>query len=337
MSNDFSLEDLRPEEVMREYWRLRAQDLQLLIDPQSGALRRDIALHRDCPGCRAQDSALAFRKDGFDFVQCRGCTLTYVDPVPNETMLARWYSEASSQKWFEARALAQSMEVRTRAIFAPRLLEIAERRPERGRLLDVGCSRGYFLALARREGWQPFGVEIDAALAAETAARVECQTWAGRLETAQVPESHFDVVTLWEVLEHVIEPLELLAAIGRVLRPGGLLALSTPNYAGIEFGAVGPAHKNIDAPAHINYFTPSTLSLLLERAGFVDVDLATPGRLDLDNVLDAIGDSPTPGIGDRFLLQLAQAASYSAVREQIICVIQEEKWSGSMRILATKK
>ncbi len=334
---DFTLEEIRPANIMETYRELRASDLLDILDSTTGELSPRYALKRSCPACAGSAATLSFRKEGFNFVTCDACELLYVNPVLSETALATWYATAESQKWFEQQALARSMDTRLRAIFEPRLEQIERWHPSRGRLLDIGCSRGFFMALASEKGWETYGVEIDPALARESAERSGGYTWSGRCEDVDIPETIFDVVTLWEVIEHVIEPSQLIAKLQRVLKPGGSLVLTTPNFDGIEFEAVGRLHDNIEAPAHINYFSPATLTPLLERSGFVDIRITTPGRLDLDNVLDAIAQLPERGIGDRFLTRLAKSPGFEVVRDSVVRLIQQAGLSGNMHAVAVRR
>jgi len=149
-----------------------------------------------------------------------------------------------------------------------------------GRLLDIGCGTGLFLAVARRRGWTPTGVD-DCVQATEHAREhfgLDVNT--GNFEElAAESAARFDVISMWDVIEHARDPIELLAAVRRCLAPGGVVALSTPNQRNIldllggalyrqTGGAItGPLEK-FYVPLHFAYFTPATLQQVLARAGF---------------------------------------------------------------------
>lgn len=138
------------------------------------------------------------------------------------------------------------------------------------RVLDVGCSRGSFLAAGARLGFSMEGVEPAAGIAA--AARADgLKVHTGMLADAGFPAASFDAVTLFEVIEHLKEPLALLRDCRRVLKPGGLLVLSTGNTASWTVAAMGERwdyfHIATDA-GHISFYNPRSVALLAARAGF---------------------------------------------------------------------
>jgi len=161
------------------------------------------------------------------------------------------------------RPLLWSAYVRANVLsFPPRL---PDGRPRT--LLDVGCGSGRFLARMRDLGWTVCGVEPDPE-AAERARGLGLTVHTGTLSQAGFPSAAFDVVTLWEVIEHLPNPVEALVEVARVLRPDGLLVLSTPNVESLAARWFGAYWFNADVPRHVALYTPQALRRLLERAGF---------------------------------------------------------------------
>ena len=144
-------------------------------------------------------------------------------------------------------------------------LERAERELAKGRLLEVGAGSGGFVQVALRRGWSVDATEISSSGLAHleaTGARV----FAGDLLDARYPDASFDLVVSLEVLEHLPAPGAHLREIARVLRPGGLLLLTTPNFNGLSRRLLGVRWRVID-PEHLGYFTPRTLAQALVSAG----------------------------------------------------------------------
>ncbi|MDW8065788.1 MAG: class I SAM-dependent methyltransferase [Anaerolineae bacterium] len=154
--------------------------------------------------------------------------------------------------------------------FRRRLRALAQRLPGRGRLLDVGCADGYFLELARAEGWEVTGVEVSAPMAREVARQLRIPVV---LSVDPLPLEAFDVVTLWEVLEHLPEPVRELRRLAARLRRGGILMLSTPNAAHWQAVLAPERWTGYRPPAHLVLFTPASLHLALEQAGFVGIHI----------------------------------------------------------------
>lgn len=147
-------------------------------------------------------------------------------------------------------------------------------RPRPGQsLLDVGCGNGAFLDLARRAGWQVMGVEPDPTAAAIARAR-GLDVRLGQIEFLDGMAEGFDVVTLSHVIEHVHDPIALLERCRVLLRPGGWLWIDTPNLKSFGHRRYGPAWMHLDPPRHLVLFTPNSLALALERAGYGSLQLA---------------------------------------------------------------
>jgi 2-polyprenyl-3-methyl-5-hydroxy-6-metoxy-1,4-benzoquinol methylase len=139
-----------------------------------------------------------------------------------------------------------------------------------GRILDIGCSTGVFLAEARRRGWRHVeGIEISQSAAAFARRLLKCEIHEQPLESAKIADAQFDAVTVYEVIEHLPNPAAFLREIARVLRPAGTVTLSTPNWESIWERACRDVHRA--PPYHLNYFTPRTITALLKEAGFTSV------------------------------------------------------------------
>tara|TARA_Y100001936_G_scaffold253620_1_gene319472 strand:- start:5406 stop:5912 length:507 start_codon:yes stop_codon:yes gene_type:complete len=98
-------------------------------------------------------------------------------------------------------------------------------------------------------------------------------------------EDSFDIACMIELIEHLFEPEVVLNKLFETLKPGGIAYLSTPNWYGADFQFIGDAYRNLRAPTHIQFFNPQSLTRLMERCGFVNVVIDTPGILDVSLIL----------------------------------------------------
>lgn len=149
---------------------------------------------------------------------------------------------------------------------AARRLDI---RPEAARHLDVGCSSGSVLSVSRDLGFQCQGVE-PAPEAAATAQKLGLEVFQGYLQEAGFPDDHFDIITLFEVIEHLTEPLDLVSEIRRILKPGGVLLIGTGNADSWTVKYLGNRWEYFDIRlhgGHISFFTPKSMQLLAGRCG----------------------------------------------------------------------
>ena len=166
-------------------------------------------------------------------------------------------------------------EVSTRRL--RRVLALLGRQPQHARLLDVGCSSGAFLMTARKLGLETVGVEPSAE-AAETARRAGLNVLTGFLEAARFPDASFDAATLIEVIEHLRDPRSLLAECRRVLRPGGILLITTPNASSWTARIMGARWLGFSLTAmggHVSFFNPLSMRMIAERAGFAVARIET--------------------------------------------------------------
>ena len=136
-----------------------------------------------------------------------------------------------------------------------------------GKLLDVGCGSGAYGASLLRLGWSVDGIEPDQA-AAERAHQAGLQVQACSLKEADLSPAHYDVISFWHVLEHLEDPVTALRQVRASLRQGGMLYIEVPNWSGIMARLTGSYWFHLDLPRHRLHFTPFSLSLALNQAGF---------------------------------------------------------------------
>jgi len=140
-----------------------------------------------------------------------------------------------------------------------------------GRALEVGCGSGRYLAQLAASGWRVQGLEPSAETADRLREAASLPVITGSISEASFDPESFDLVAAVMVLEHLHHPLEDLRRLQSWLRPGGFLTGSVPNAASWEFGFFGPGWFALQVPTHLFHFTPTTLTRLLEKAGFEDV------------------------------------------------------------------
>ncbi|MCU0726292.1 MAG: class I SAM-dependent methyltransferase [Planctomycetes bacterium] len=220
---------------------------------------------RTCPVCSAVLGP-GFVKTGLRYGVCAGCGGAFARRPPGEESRYRDYLPELT------RTLPEATRRRYRE-----LLSTFEPWRRTGRLLDVGCGSGFFVAEARAAGFEAEGTEVSAA-AVEFAWGRGLPVHLGTLSRAGLPAGTFDVITLFEVVEHLPDPGGLVAEAAALLRPGGLLYLTTPNYGGLTRRLLGPAWSVI-APEHVSLFTPRSLRILLRRAGLAPVRIGSRNLL----------------------------------------------------------
>ena len=192
-------------------------------------------------------------------VECRNCHLIYMNPMEKVSKTNEYYSKAKNN---HAPTIRESY-LRT----AKSQVRLIQEYASGTNLLDIGCAQGFFLFSASQAGYTTKGIEISQDAAEYARREFGLDIEAKPFEELRFAENHFDVVTLWQVLEHVPYPLMILQEVHRILKPGGLLAVSTPDIEGIPAKILGKRWWDIKR-LHVNQFTTKTLTDILQNAGF---------------------------------------------------------------------
>lgn len=225
-----------------------------------------------CNHCASTGADHLFRAKGYDLVRCTGCGLAYIANPPSAEELKVLYSAGAS--YHAALCDPASETFATQDRIAVRHLAETLRGVKSGRLLDVGCSIGQFAARAKDAGFAASGLEMNEASAAFARAHYELEVAEGTIHDAPQAAGSLDVLTMFDVIEHVPDPLGDLRKAWGLLAPGGTIVLSTPNIDGLFPMASLPIAKKLDywphpePPYHLYQFSAKTLGAMLEKAGF---------------------------------------------------------------------
>jgi len=211
--------------------------------------------------------------ESFEVRRCGVCSLALTWPPQPTPAMERYYPQgyygsAGKKRFVGPVERLQRTLYRSRA---RRVEAAAGGRP--GRVLDVGCGRGFLLDAFRRRGWRVEGTEMSATSSAHAREVLGIPVQIGALESLAMQGGSFDAVILWHVLEHVPDPRSLLDEVQRLLRPGGVLLLSVPNFGSPEARLAGPGWFHLDVPRHCVHFSPDSLGKVLVGAGFDSLEL----------------------------------------------------------------
>jgi SAM-dependent methyltransferase len=271
-----------------------------------------------CPVCAGVHVHAVSVPSGRTLVRCARCRLLF-DQAPAAVEVPRARLSDDEQR----------LEERVAQRRAPHFARVVGAVSPPGRLLDVGAGVGELLGIARELGWQAVGVDVDPAVVAYARSRGR-DVRLGDLTTLALPAASVDLVTLWNVIDFVPDPLRLLRECRRLLAPGGRIFVRTPNVPLQRAGArltralstVGLARLAGDRPSWLGVFNTSnfgarTLRVALERAGFEDVDVRNS---------PPIGGDPYLGLGrvGERALDLGKRAVFRAV--QAVAAASAGRW-----------
>jgi SAM-dependent methyltransferase len=212
----------------------------------------------DCPICSGA-SSFAFSKLADDYFRCH-CGFVFIWPRPADEHLQERYRQHGEEYWSDSRMVKFTLSPSK----SRREIRFLRRFSSGGKLLDIGCSTGSFVRAALNAGFDAEGVDISSpaiACGRKFALPLRC------LDVLNDPLAEtYDIVTMWATLEHLPDPMRHLRRARELLKPGGLLLVSVPNFSGATQKLIGKWDRYVGA-GHLNYFTPRVLRFTLETCG----------------------------------------------------------------------
>jgi SAM-dependent methyltransferase len=228
-----------------------------------------------------------------EVLRCKTCSLVFLSPEGRDDRAEDLYSQdyfTEREGYFFRDGVVDGsgQESPHVADFRHGLQLIETQRRPPGRLLDVGCATGSFLSLAQQRGWDCRGVEVSSFAAAKARDRTGVEVFCGQFEDAPFPDASFDVITMWDLFEHLPAPPDALRRVRQLLRPGGLVLVNTPNenslirglsrllYRGSGGTIRGPVDR-LYHRYHVTYFGAASLARLVDSAGLESMVMQTKG------------------------------------------------------------
>lgn len=234
------------------------------------------------------------RWNQYTLARCPDCSLVWLANAPQPSEMHAHYTDAYD------RLISESGEKSTaRWDFR---VEAVEQMKDAGALLDLGCSSGAFLNLLDKSRWDLYGIEMSQESAKGAAARTGAKVFAGDILDVRFPPKSFDVITCFDVLEHLYEPRRILGRVTEWLKPGGVFYVLVPNIDSAEGRVFRSYWHGLELPRHLFHYSPASLKFLAESAGLTEVSLETrrnPAvgtslRYVWDDVFRSIGIHKTP-------------------------------------------
>ena len=317
-------EEIRPKTIFEEYLNLSRQDAE--------AFERALFKEVGCPGCGEKNSKPQFDKDGFNYVFCEACGSLYCSPRPSENELADFYKNSKSAKYWAEVFFPSVAEIRRKKIFMKKAKQLYEvvvnKKLSPMSICDVGAGYGIFL-----EELSPyfsncdfFAIEPSPELA-EICRSKGFETYQGTSEQSAIWKERFDLVISSEVVEHVYSCDAFIESLNNLIRPGGYCLLTGLGYEGFDILTLGEQSNSVSPPHHLNFLSIRGFESLFRRNGFSMVEIWTPGKLDVDIVINSSHKN-------EFIRVLEQRGE-KTIRE-FQTFLQKHKLSSHVWILAKK-
>jgi 2-polyprenyl-3-methyl-5-hydroxy-6-metoxy-1,4-benzoquinol methylase len=280
---------LRPGSSYKSLIEKRTHPIDELV-AKFGRIPEELLTRRACPTCGSTDETLELEKDHMRIVRCCQCDLVFVNPTFDETHYKQVYASQAYQDIVRDLGI-NSHEYRVNRFGTERVRMMGEhlattkdtKGAKGNRYLDVGCSTGFVVEAARDKGWDAIGIDLNpSAIEFGRSRGLDLRTVA--LEDAGFAPGSFDAVSLFDVLEHLLDPRRTLRACAELLAPGGILFLYVPNFDSASRLLMGANAHFIWPTHHLNYYTPTTIRDLMIRHSLTPELIVTEG-LDIEDYI----------------------------------------------------
>jgi SAM-dependent methyltransferase len=285
IQDDLREAQIRPDSGFNTYIELLERDLKIFLT--------DVTLVdlSECPACGHPDATLDFEKMGIRYMKCANCRTCYASPRPKMEALDQFYAKSEAIQYWNSSVAQRTALARKQYILSPRATWVLETtgvyQPEGGLLVDFYTkypayleeleTRGSFSRILIRKP----AVVVSDLLKSESFALVD-----------SVDEETASAVSAFEVIERLFDPHSFLGHIHRILRPGGLIFLTTLSISGFDLSLLREKARNLLPPTHLTLLSYEGIQAVMERSGFSLVELSTPGQLDVTLVLNALERDP---------------------------------------------
>ncbi len=326
-------EDIRPADLFEEYLRLSRQDAKVFFSDNSQWQGLP------CLACDSVNVETSFTKDGFGYVLCCECGTLYQSPRPSIDEFEKFYVESPSSNYWAEVFFPRIAEARRELIFKPRVEQITaycdgkDIRPNT--VVDVGAGFGIFLDEWRKQHPDSaIGAVEPGKKLAQACRDKDIETLERLAEHAQSWAGKADLTTCFEVIEHVHSPIDFLKSLLSLTKPGGYVLVSGLGVDGYDIQVLWEQSKSISPPHHINFMSVKGLEFLFGRAGFEEVDVITPGKLDVEIVAKAIASTPGIARDNRFARLIS--SSTELVQQEFQVFLQKHRMSSHVWVFARR-
>jgi 2-polyprenyl-3-methyl-5-hydroxy-6-metoxy-1,4-benzoquinol methylase len=240
----------------------------------------------NCPICRSENfDPFLYGKDyflsgeAFEIVRCCKCGFRFTNPRPEPDELGKYYASSDYISHSDSKkGLFAKIYQIVRKYTLGRKYALIQKFCKKGKILDIGCATGQFLDYMKQRGWETIGIEPDENVRKLASSEFGLQVFPEQ-KLNDFPESTFNVITLWHVLEHVAELNNRVIQIKRLLKPDGTVIIAVPNSDSGDAKIYKAFWAGYDLPRHLYHFTKRDIKFLMERHGFTIVKIY-PMRFD---------------------------------------------------------
>ena len=273
---EVDVEQLRPKGSYKKLIDKRSYPIDKLIS-EFGEIPKDYLRLRNCPNCNSNNFKKELNKDHLDIVKCNNCDLVYTNPIFDEEHYLEIYKATEYQEVVKDLG-EKSHEYRVKRFGRERVKAIERYLTNKNSdvsLLDVGCSTGFFVEAANELEWDAKGIDLNpSAIDFGKSRGLNLE----QVELSKLSSKNkYDVITLYDVLEHLVDPSDIIKQVRERLANDGLISMYVPNYDSASRVLMGKDAHFIWPSHHLTYFTIKTISDFLQKRSFEILEIKTEG------------------------------------------------------------
>lgn len=207
-------------------------------------------------------------RDPWKIYRCLSCGLGFLDPRPTKEEFVTLYSREYFATQYDEGVEPDSPEFKKWLSLLEHRVRFFKGKKKCGKLLDIGCGNGYFLALCRSKGYEVQGIDVSEWAAKYATQKLGLSITIGQIDDIELPSHYFDIATMWHTLEHTLDPRQVVSKVKNWLKKDGILVIEVPNYEGTDARNYWEDWIGWQFPYHFYHFTPQSLKELLGICGF---------------------------------------------------------------------
>lgn len=320
--------EIRPQDIFNEYLKLAEQDIVTYFNSVA-------CTEINCPACGAQGN-FAFEKKCFSYQECPECLTLFVSPRPEKKAFDRYYTDSPSTKYWATTFYRETECARREKLWKPKALLIKEKLEQflkAEMIIDIGGGYGTFA----EEILKILDVDVLVIEPSMHLAKVCREKGLNVLEkfleevTPDMMPKKSKCYVSFELFEHLYDAEAFLGTVYRNMEKNDLFIFTTLSGRGVDIQVLWENSKSVSPPHHLNFFNPKSVQMLLNRLNFNVLEIATPGKLDINIMENNLGF-----IKDRFWNNYLKTASEQE-KERMQAFISENLLSSHMMIVCSKK
>ena len=263
-----------------------------------------------CVLCGASDREILIEKNSWHVYRCLSCGLGFLDPRPSREDVENLYSKEYFTEQYDKGVDPNTRDFKKRLNLEAHRIRFFRGLRRQGRVLDIGCGNGYFLAACRYKGYEVQGIDVSDWAIQYATQKLGILAHAGEINTVTLSPQSFDIITMWHFLEHTRDPRQTILKVKNWMKKDGIMIIDVPNYESTDARKNWKNWIGWQLPYHFYHFNPKALKILVEMCGF---HIVKTKNYHSEAVKMALKGIPLIGLFARLIAKMYSGTSIAVV------------------------